>query len=1087
METNLQQVQVPLKEGLDLFSPRLEAPPGSLLDCRNYEAVDTVGYRRIDGFERFDGTPSNVTSSYYLLTFSGSGGGEQLNGVAVEDAFPPGNRLITGTGILPFGTILSRIRLAVNSWAFTIIAAVPETSGDWPTTSTPSIIDIDDDNSPSLSGLSVTNPITLTRLELDSPLLSNEALGVPTDTLVGYLNSSYDDARGEKTKFPWWSGRAHGLHWFKDHLYAVADCEYVYLVTNGAVTDGALYPGEIFTFGTASFQLLDFQVLEGSLLFADAVVKCLVRRIGSVLLSVEHLTNGGSVRATGNSLKLYSTAVPNLSSGVTDPPVWGAALYRSTSEAQATAENQRTGWNPIDMGLEINFTGGTGTPIAELTREFYEAPVAASTPTTLEASSATASYANGIPNAFSLEPSGGTIGSVLESASDGEYAYITVGSGGPPRPWVGGDDTLDIRGFDMSALPDDCFITGIEVKVVAATRSSSGLNTDPADVVRVPEMYISGFERLSQNRGSLTLNAITGNAGYNTYTWGGDRDLWGIGDLINVNTLRELEVGFRARFIATDTMTVNESLRIDRAFLVVHYVPATSRVFIGDSSNKVAVDVVRVHVRTDDDSGTNWSNAEGVIHVYNITYDAYGTRSWISVGDGIYLTADSASPIATVSGTKGSLLPTLNEISTAGTRYQMITANFYAREDWESIYGASGVGRAFAWDNKFFRKIYTELDATIDTPRHIEYYRNYLALGYRTGNVLLSAITADGPEPENFSATDGALAFNFNDKVFGLRTLPDTTLGVFCENSIHRLVLKPDGDLGQSVISSNSGILEYTLAPLGPTVVFCDRRGIRSLEQVDVYGDFLGRPLSTPLGSWLRNRLTKLNPYSGADSVTYPVVAYSSRSKNQYRLWFRDGMQLTMTLMGPEEAPVFTLQRFTDGSSYYAPIAISNGTDEYGRERIHFAHYAPWASASSSVNTDTDKMYVFEMDRGWRFDDNTITGYIDINYNPLDNPIAESTLKKVRLYGNSYGLGTLTVATRNVYNESFSTSTVPISLPRDVDNGLPTDPRWYTNIANVSERGRHIGLRISHSPASPEPSHTLQGLILDFTTGKMVT
>lgn len=1078
--SDLVQVQVPLREGLDLFNPRLQAAPGSLLDCRNYESLDTVGYRRIDGFERFDGTPGIYTgTNYYLLSWSGNGLDQQF--YDEEDAFAPGQKLFTEGAGFPCGTILASTHFAVGAWAITFSAIVAEDD--------PSFVQVDDDELISQDSIlgntaRVTNSgdggvISLTRLSYDDLILANPSLGATTSTIVADINESYLELRDEKTAFDWWDGgRAHALNWFDDRLYAVCDCEYVYLVSTGAVTDGNLYPGEIFTFDTASFRLMDYKVLEGSLNASGCIVKALVQRIGDIDLADEHGTAGGSTRATGNALTLYSTSVPTLSMGVDDPPVWGAALFHSTSAEQGS----RTGWNPVDMGLEIDFTGGTGTPIAELSREFYETPVQAATPSTLESDATNVVLGTGSITAFASTSGGGTNYAADIAAADSAYIYVTA-TGGSPGGWTGGTDGLELLGFDVSALPEDCFITGIELKLRAGTYTSGG-SAAIGNETSIPEMYISGFERLSTNRGSITT---TVDGAYAEYTFGGANDLWGLGDLITRNSLVDALWGFRGRFLALDSMDANDRFRIDKAHFVIHYVPATSRIYIGDATNRVACDVVRIHVRSDDNPAVDtWSNATGTMHVYNITNDAGGTRSWIGAGDGIYLASSGGSAVASVAGTKGSMLPTLSEISAAGTRYQFANANFYAREDWESMYGVSGAGRAFAWDTKYFRKIYTEYDSTIDKPRHIEYYRNYLALGYATGSVLLSALTEDGPEPENFTGEDGS-SFNFNDKVRGLLTLPDTSLGVFCEDSIHRLVLTPDGTLQQSAISPHSGIIEYTLAPLGQTAVFCDRRGIRSLEQVDAYGDFLGRPLSNALGSWLRNRLTTLRPYSSDESITSVVAAYSVRSKNQYRIWFRDGQQLTMTLLGPQEAPIFTKQLFSDASGYYVPIALSHGVDSLGRERLHFAHYAPWRSSTDALNTDTDKMYVFELDKGWHFDDNAITASATIAYNFLDNPVQSGTLKKVRLYGTSHGLGTLTVSTGSSFTDSISSQGVDISLPRTSDVGFLQDQRWYYNIAAVAERGLNLVLYFAHSPAEGEPSHTLQSLILDYLPGKVET
>ena len=54
-----------LGTGLDTVTPPLLAEAGSLSDCLNYEISDTIGYRRIDGYENYDGFPNGAVS-YYL-------------------------------------------------------------------------------------------------------------------------------------------------------------------------------------------------------------------------------------------------------------------------------------------------------------------------------------------------------------------------------------------------------------------------------------------------------------------------------------------------------------------------------------------------------------------------------------------------------------------------------------------------------------------------------------------------------------------------------------------------------------------------------------------------------------------------------------------------------------------------------------------------------------------------------------------------------------------------------------------------------------------------------------------------------------
>lgn len=59
---------IPLGGGVDIVTPTIATTPGSLRYSNNYEAAIGGGYRRILGFERFDGRPSPSDAVYALLT-----------------------------------------------------------------------------------------------------------------------------------------------------------------------------------------------------------------------------------------------------------------------------------------------------------------------------------------------------------------------------------------------------------------------------------------------------------------------------------------------------------------------------------------------------------------------------------------------------------------------------------------------------------------------------------------------------------------------------------------------------------------------------------------------------------------------------------------------------------------------------------------------------------------------------------------------------------------------------------------------------------------------------------------------------------
>ncbi|MBV8049119.1 MAG: hypothetical protein JO171_18370, partial [Paludibacterium sp.] len=85
MAAKIDQDFYPLQGGLDLMTPALMIDPGKCFDAQNYEPEITGGYRRIDGYERFDGRPSPSSANYWLLGIAQTGAistGDTLTGVS---------------------------------------------------------------------------------------------------------------------------------------------------------------------------------------------------------------------------------------------------------------------------------------------------------------------------------------------------------------------------------------------------------------------------------------------------------------------------------------------------------------------------------------------------------------------------------------------------------------------------------------------------------------------------------------------------------------------------------------------------------------------------------------------------------------------------------------------------------------------------------------------------------------------------------------------------------------------------------------------------------------------------------------------
>ncbi len=63
----VRQNYYPLGGGLDQVTPAIAINPGRVIDSQNYEPAIGGGYRRIDGYERFDGRASPTAADYWVI------------------------------------------------------------------------------------------------------------------------------------------------------------------------------------------------------------------------------------------------------------------------------------------------------------------------------------------------------------------------------------------------------------------------------------------------------------------------------------------------------------------------------------------------------------------------------------------------------------------------------------------------------------------------------------------------------------------------------------------------------------------------------------------------------------------------------------------------------------------------------------------------------------------------------------------------------------------------------------------------------------------------------------------------------------
>lgn len=192
--SNLIPGLIPLENGLNLQTAKIAAPPGSSLDMLNYEQVDFVGQKRIDGYVRYDGNMQPVLDEYLVLTLTSAIPGSPGDLLYVNGEF--WGRLLEVDGFI--------IYVAVYNHRLT-----PNVGGN---------ITWDGDD-----------------LEVASVIEGKEEEGITAEDHYNNLLRFMNVLRGEIGELP----PVAGLHWHEDRLYAVADVLAVIVETGEPVSDCA--------------------------------------------------------------------------------------------------------------------------------------------------------------------------------------------------------------------------------------------------------------------------------------------------------------------------------------------------------------------------------------------------------------------------------------------------------------------------------------------------------------------------------------------------------------------------------------------------------------------------------------------------------------------------------------------------------------------------------------------------------------------------------------------------------------------------------------------------------------------------------
>ena len=1093
-ETSYAQLPIALKGGLDLTTPRMLVEPGRLVHCLNYECVDTDGYKKIDGFERYDGGPTPSVMGYWNIRTTTNSG----LGVSVAPGDTCRITYVDSLGATRVTTHICRdIYAESGKWAIEFYPTRPTSLATATSASIYSVTGGGTETAGTSSGVIITSVLpSLTAAVASSDNIRAEVDALPDST------------------FP------YALQLYKNRMHVVADCRAIYLAfdtSSGASLDCTFYVGNLIRIGAAgTFQgiIKDWKFLRGQ--FSQpgttagnrAWIKVLVHPTtpdGDLVTgTAAQIDRAGTAFATPLTCWKYYSSIDG--NGPTDSTnIWGGVLYKSLEEDVGVRDDLTNAWTQIDMGYEVQFNNGESTiEPRELTLATTTEELNSELQTDVGSPNTGSTYV-GITNAYSNSgasflDAGGNLTTDDEDKASYAYNLETSDATGifatcTETGW--GSDGIFISGLGL-AVPDDAIITGISVDVKCRIASSTALNPTWFNDVRLKSNGVTGANLYNSSSayqigGSETVVTVP--------TYGGPNNTWGLPNLTPDNVNDPSFGLYLTPAFTTGGVGLVAYMLFDVLKVTVHYFRPVGKLYFYDGTDEVEAKLVRIHVNKG--SWTDAANkAEGVAHIYDITPVGAATRNYIKPGDDLRLTSGGAK-IADVVSTSGSFLPSHADLIASDRRFEIIRANYYLNPDWETIYGVHGLGRAFSYDNTYFRKIYTDYNATLDKPTHIASYRNYLALGFSSGNVLLSAISGDkGPLPEEFGATKGAREFSFIDHIHGLKELADTSLGVFCKSSINRLVLNTTAATADSifytaVISPNSGCIEYTVAGFGDSTLYCDQYGVRTVEQTDVYGDLIAKPLSYQVSPWLRPRFSSKKYWNNNRDANKPLFAHTIKAKNQYRVWFDDGYVLCMNLNTKDSPPQFTLLRygFNFGGSFVplTPIAFCQDTDDSVTERLHVAHWNRLSTSSGAENSSTLFKYVFELERGWSFDGQDFPCRLTVNLSLLDSPYDFDSIRKAELHGLDYNNTTLFCGWGTKYSEELSYSGLTMGdtftpAARNVEASISDDYVPFCKVIQSGNRGRPLLMKLKNSTTATgteatsviEPPHILQAVLLQY-------
>lgn len=880
----------PFVAGCNLESPRFFQEPGTLASCFNYE-ITSLGYERSQGLRSYDGTwDYPITNLWYV--------GDVTANVTISGAFTLGGEVTWANGRGRAKCVYYRNDVDV------VAIGLVDAFNLEPVQVNAVFTDVE-------SG----NTMQITSGRVGQPLVAESAGGgfatdpsttnVIAETVQDYLDfinevnlaltaETANTWAGFKPRIPGIGGILGGFQ-FQDKVYAARAWPSV------SFEAGALRPkiGDTIQIGTVLAQYTSHSLDSGTWEGGDAAGRLWLRPYDGGTYDPDDFVTEVTDGTTITNVTQSSSTLGEVAEDFSLNDDGKGCLWRADVG----------GWKFVDLGYSAKFDGGENVFNTQAT-PLYQAEQA------------------GVVQAtdWILPSAASNIGSTASPWSNpGNVLLVDGSSASCPIPTAQESDLLLVEWATGDYIPaEDSELTGIEIRINAD--SITGSRVELREVRLVDTSQDSTGERVSLNL-----------AGYDTVPnsaidldYGGQNELWGWkGKEVTFINDGQLQLQIRLGNNSGNSDTVT----IDYVQVKFHYTPKAQKVWFHDSVN--AVDV-----------GT------GVIQSFNVfdgSWDTDDAQGWFTVHDvttpedvlsGCEIRTEAAGAGTLLAMTASSLeineLPSRYDqegVNTPNRRnmWRTIEANFFGHDDGAAIFGCTGVSSAFMFDSdEKFAYIRVPVAPDQDVPRHVAFHTNHLLLSMGTHLVVSLA-----GSPTTFDGNQDASSWSIGDTITGLVPVDGNTTAVLCEESIHAFSGTFPDEFAVQNVNSKTGAREYTEVGMR-TPIFVDYTGVATMESVAEFGDFKIRPWTAAISKWMRDRLQGSEPVAATSRV--PVAAVPVRGKNQYRLFFDEGIILNLALPigeGDIAKPMFGhYDPVTLNSKKYVPTWIDSYIMSSGRERI---------------------------------------------------------------------------------------------------------------------------------------------------------